>query len=851
MIEIKNVSKTYITKGNVSTRALSNVSLTLEEKGLVYILGKSGSGKSTLLNVISGLDKFDKGDILIYGNSIKEFKEKEYDFYRNTFVGFVFQEFNLIQNLSVYENVELAMSLQNQKEPSLIYETLEKVGLTDQAKQKGYQLSGGQVQRTAIARCIIKNPKVLFADEPTGSLDRSTSDEIIQIFKELSKTILVVIVSHNRDDASKYADRIIEVEDGRIIKDLVTSSLVNTVDNSNVAQIIGEKVVVLEKGNVLENDDLAKINTLLLQERRDYYISIENDVNKVKAYYPYLREAISSDNASNLKNIEENEVTPTTRFSQYQSKPEEFQEIHLIKSHLPFLKGLKLGASYLRVKVFRLVVTLILAISSVTLYGIGDNFSNYDIYYAIAKSTKNAQIKYSEVVSDSLFYPHNIQTIEKVVKKTADKNYSIPLTVYDSLYAQTQLFNGTFSGFVETDNPEQFGYPFLIKSDDYDSTPNDEGIVISSLAAYYINSKSGHFPRLELLIDTPLFIYDHPFKIIGILDVDFEQVINSYSYNYGNFDELNNQVYSRLFVKKGFREVIDQFPQSELYCTLTDLNEYFSRVKTIKGFNQTLYTVTDNSDEKGIYVDGNTYAALKGAKKVTLDVSASFKDHLVYKTFIIKGFLHTASSSTIYFDDELYSSTIQDILQPSSLIFYFGKDSTYQVSNFYRKIYSQGLQIRGEVVSVYYYTGIGFTYLGKMFQAFAIIVFLLVIILLYSFMLFSIKEHTKQIGILRAIGASKKDVMSIFLLEAAVIALITIVSAIITFGLACSWINTISNQGLANMVNVKIIFATFNISTISKMFGVTLVVVAISLIFPLLRVMKLQPVEAIREKTGN
>ena len=219
MIKIENLTKLYMAKKEITCRALDNVSTTLPDKGLVFILGKSGSGKSTLLNLIGGLDSFDSGDIVSFGNSLSSFTEADYEAYRSDFVSFVFQDYHLIDELTVLENITLFNSEGVDEE--LLRETLEIVGMTDYVNRYPDELSGGQKQRVAIARGVIKNPHVILCDEPTGNLDRNTSYQILELLKKLSKKQLVVIVSHNLTEAETYADRIIELADGKIIRDTV------------------------------------------------------------------------------------------------------------------------------------------------------------------------------------------------------------------------------------------------------------------------------------------------------------------------------------------------------------------------------------------------------------------------------------------------------------------------------------------------------------------------------------------------------------------------------------------------------------------------------------------------------
>ena len=220
MIEFKNVSKIYKTKKGVETKALNNINLKIGNKGLVFIVGKSGSGKSTMLNLLGGLDNITSGELFINNKDISKFKNKQYDAYRNTYVGFIFQEFNILENYNVYENIELALRLQNKKSSKEeIDNLLKKLGLENLDQRKINELSGGQKQRVAIARALIKNPEIILADEPTGNLDQTSSKQIFDLLKEISKEKLVIVVSHDMESAKNYADRIIEISDGNIIND--------------------------------------------------------------------------------------------------------------------------------------------------------------------------------------------------------------------------------------------------------------------------------------------------------------------------------------------------------------------------------------------------------------------------------------------------------------------------------------------------------------------------------------------------------------------------------------------------------------------------------------------------------
>ncbi|MDD7775774.1 MAG: ABC transporter ATP-binding protein/permease [Solobacterium sp.] len=221
MLQIKNISKTYKT-GNFIQKALNEVSLNLRDNEFVAILGPSGSGKTTLLNIIGGLDKYDSGDLIINGISTKDYKDKQWDTYRNHTIGFIFQSYNLIPHQTILSNVELALTIagiSKKEKTKLALDALDKVGLKEQAHKKPNQLSGGQMQRVAIARALVNNPSIVLADEPTGALDTKTSIQVMDLLKEVAKDRLVVMVTHNPELAKDYANRIVNLKDGVIIDD--------------------------------------------------------------------------------------------------------------------------------------------------------------------------------------------------------------------------------------------------------------------------------------------------------------------------------------------------------------------------------------------------------------------------------------------------------------------------------------------------------------------------------------------------------------------------------------------------------------------------------------------------------
>ena len=221
MLQIKNIVKDYGDKDNI-VHALKGINLNFRDCELVSILGQSGCGKTTLLNIIGGLDRYTSGDLIIDGVSTKNYKDVDWDTYRNVRVGFIFQSYNLIMHTDIVSNVEMALTLSGvsaKERRERAIKALEQVGLKDQIYKKPNQLSGGQMQRVSIARALINNPEILLADEPTGALDSATSIQIMDMIKEIAKDRLVIMVTHNPELAEKYSTRIVRLSDGEVVSD--------------------------------------------------------------------------------------------------------------------------------------------------------------------------------------------------------------------------------------------------------------------------------------------------------------------------------------------------------------------------------------------------------------------------------------------------------------------------------------------------------------------------------------------------------------------------------------------------------------------------------------------------------
>ena len=277
MIEVRNLTKIYKPKKSTPVTALNNISFDLGETGFIFILGKSGCGKSTLLNVLGGLDGYDSGDIIIDGISSNNFKQSEFAGYRNSSVGFVFQEYNLLSDFSVGANIAIALELQGKEASSDNIEALlSKVDLKGYLDRKPKELSSGEKQRIAIARALIKNPRIILADEPTGALDSNTGNQVLSVLQELSKTKLVVVVTHDSVAAEKYADRIISMSDGKIISDVQKIPNLHEVENKKISPD-ESKNSINEQVSIILEPNSQNLNTSNQKSQAKYKFQRKNE----------------------------------------------------------------------------------------------------------------------------------------------------------------------------------------------------------------------------------------------------------------------------------------------------------------------------------------------------------------------------------------------------------------------------------------------------------------------------------------------------------------------------------------------------------------------------------------------
>lgn len=317
MLEIKKINKSYRI-GDYKQQVLKNVSIKFRKNEFVSILGHSGSGKTTLLNLIGGLDRYDSGDIIINGKSTKNFKDKDWDAYRNNSIGFIFQSYNLIGHISILDNVEMGMTLSGiskKERRKKALEALNRVGLSSHIHKKPNQLSGGQMQRVAIARALANDPDIILADEPTGALDTSTSTSIMELIKEISKDKLVIMVTHNEEIAKEYSNRIIRLSDGEVqedsnpvekVKDNKDYHLKKTSMSFITALNLSLRNIITKKGRTLLTAFASSIGiigiALILSLSNGFDKQIEKFENETLTNYPITISKGTMENTEEIMN---------------------------------------------------------------------------------------------------------------------------------------------------------------------------------------------------------------------------------------------------------------------------------------------------------------------------------------------------------------------------------------------------------------------------------------------------------------------------------------------------------------------------------------------------------------------
>ncbi len=797
MIEIKNLVKKYQSEKKKEIIALNHINLNFKDHGMVFIIGKSGSGKSTLLHLIGGLDSFEEGDIKVFNRSIKDFKASEMDSYRNFYLGFIFQSYNVISDLTVKENIALALELQKKKaNEEEIDKLLTKVNMLEYKDRKPSQLSGGQLQRIAIARALIKKPKIILADEPTGALDYQTSVEIFDLLKSLSKEHLIITVTHANNMAKRYADRIITIDKGQVVADY--SRLKNEKQSKDNIQKISDgllKINNIENITEVEKNQIQKLannNPLYLAYKKEINLPDDLTVNDNLNTLPY--------NFENTKNIQEdNNIN-------YQP----------IKSHLTLKTKLKMGFSTLKHNRIRLGMTFILSILAFSLLGVVSTLSTYDEGSTFASS---AQI-----------YQPPTYALKKTLYEKED-NTGLPGKIrIDLSINDLNNINSKFESTIPVYRAHSFNLDQYSLADtskrNYAYFPEKSFNTVACLPnkdklAIYNYSLIGEYPKKE----NEIVISDYTFQMYkqsGILLADGTKL-----------NDLNN--YEDIINKKIYTSNTDK--------TLDKNDTNYTHSYTITGVLKQNIEYTDIKlafdDEK---VDANPLDLSKNSI-----LKEYIKTGVSFTTFVSNEFINNKLSN--YYlpgfnkNNPLYSILVPTIsTKTMNTLFdftrtYFKTDKN-DSSNYKRYVIDSTLT--NDIIGEKFETNI--TSLTKIAMYIAVSLGIISVLITTNYLYTSVSFKSREIGVLKALGATSLDVFEIFALEALIIGAVNfVISTILTY-----YLTGIVNTALMNLLAVPLGIIFFSYIQILIIFALAFILSLLSSFIPSYSIASLKPVKAMK-----
>jgi len=845
MLELKNVTKIYETDG-FKQKALDKFSIKFRKCEFVSILGPSGSGKTTLLNIIGGLDEYSSGDLIINGISTKKYTDRDWDAYRNHKIGFVFQSYNLIPHQTILSNVELALTLSGVSKierRKRAIESLKNVGLFDHIHKRPNQLSGGQMQRVAIARALVNNPDILLADEPTGALDSKTSTQIMDLLKEVAKDRLVIMVTHNSELASIYSTRIVELRDGNITGDSNPYKNDKKEENNNTdkktsmsfktALSLSLNNLMTKKGRTILTSIAGSIGIIGIALILSLSNGIQRYIDRVEeetlSSYPLVIEKNTVDMGSIIESM-------TSNIESEEYNDNKIHSVNIMGDMLSTfaeqaetndLKGLK---EYFE--------------------GDGKNINDYV-----------SDIKYSYNVTLNLYKNSN-----EIVRVN-------PTTILDSLGFGTSSISNVYSGFMSS-------YDVFEELMDNDSLVHQQYDLVS-----------GNWPTKynEVLLEVDKYnrISDYSLYSLGILDQEYlnEQFKNMTTGKEVNFEEtsyeindligltfklvLNTDYYEKqngIWINKSedddyMKNIISNAeeikivgiikPNDEaivgnnsagvvLYThSLTEhlinkINESKIAKEQLENKNINVFTGKDFSDNKGFDIKNLTSKELLALQKMSEIELAEY----------MKSYSENANSS---YEENLIKLGIADLSDPYTISIYpkdfDSKEEIIKIIDEYNSTKSDDDKIEyTDIVGIMMKSVTNIVnIISKVLIAFVAISLVVSSIMIAIITYISVIERTKEIGILRAIGASKRDIRRVFNAETLIIGFCAGV-----FGILITLILNIPiNLIIKHLANVS------NISVLPILGGIILIIISIILtviagLIPSSMASKKDPVEALR-----
>ena len=865
MLQLKNITKNYLS-GDKEVQALKGIDIEFRENEFVSILGQSGCGKTTLLNIIGGLDRYTSGDLIINGKSTKEFKDKDWDTYRNHSVGFVFQSYNLIPHQTVLANVELALTISGvgkAERKKKAIEALQKVGLGDQLNKKPNQMSGGQMQRVAIARALVNDPDILLADEPTGALDSKTSVQVMEILKEISKDRLIIMVTHNPELAKKYSSRIVKLLDGKIIDD----SNPYKSSEEDVKKARNKKDKSGKASMKFTTAVRLSLNNLMTKKGRTFLTSFAGSIGIIGIA---LILSLSHGMQSYINRVEEDTLS---------SYPLTIQEASIdVTSMLEAMMGNGEKEEHNDNKIYsRPIVNNILETVSTKLQT--NNLEEFKKYLESGDTNIKDYI-------NAIQYEYNLNL--NIYKQNEDKTYQQvnPSKVFD------ELGFGEMMESRQSTSSMMSGSMTMTQTDVWNEMLDNQNLLQSQYDVL-----AGKWPtkynEVVLIVDENNEVSDYTLYSLGIKDIkelneSMEKIKNKEKVEAGesesySYDDLLNYKFKILlntdYYKESGNAWQDMSNDDEYMKNVVDNAEEITIVGIIKpneenvsssgagmiGYTKELkeYVInkineTEIVKEQKENPNINVFTGIEFPENQnsSFDYSQLTDEQRMYMATLSEAELaelmkNYAENSTATYDSNLSTLGVVDLNKPSTINIYpkdfESKDMiTTRISEYNDKQTNDGKE--ENVITYTDIVGVMMSSVSTIINviSYVLIAFVGISLVVSSIMIgiityISVLERTKEIGILRSIGASKKDVSRVFNAETLIIGLVA--------GLIGIVVTLLLNIPI-NMI-IKSIVGISNISKLPTAGAIILVVISVGLtmiagLIPARFAAKRDPVEALR-----
>ena len=841
MLQLQRISKVYYT-GNQEFHALKDISIRFRENEFVSILGQSGSGKTTLLNIIGGLDQYTSGDLLIQGKSTKQFKDRDWDSYRNHTIGFVFQSYNLIGHQTALSNVEIAMTLSGvskSERKKRAIEALERVGLKDHLYKKPSQMSGGQMQRIAIARALVNNPKVVLADEPTGALDSETSVQIMELLKDIAKERLVIMVTHNPELAKTYSTRIVQVLDGNILSD---SNPYEPTEEPKQGDIHFTKT----KMSFLTALALS-FNNLLTKKGRTFLTAFAGSIGIIGIA---LILALSNGVSDYVKKVQEDTLVslPLTISEQNQSN---LMATSPDLSEKPYRDKNELGVNTLLTNLLKKQI------------GKNDlaSFKNYLDKHASEVEHLTKDIRYQYNLQPYIYasdtsngpksiLPSNLANEVDTANQTI-KGYLQNIDYWSQLSSDQEMLNAQYD-VLEGRLPKDKSEIVLIV---------DEENQISDLLLYSLRIKDPSELNDAKKLDE---LKSQTYQYRDFIGKTFKAVVNTNRFVKENnqwMNKIDDEAYMKTQIENGLElKIVGVLRQKE--GTSSGVNSPSGGVAYTSALIDDTSEQIQNSDivkEQEANPTINVFTGKAFAKDPkpfnSADLTEEEKIQLVKLTpeqqaqYIQQ---YNENSAATY-EENLAKLGVIDKSKPAAIEFYTSSFQQKQELKDFINAYNTAKKDAGEDDKVLSYSDDIQTIMSSITTMVGVITtvlvgFVAISLIVSSIMIaiityISVLERTKEIGILRAMGASKKDIRRIFTAETAIEGFISGV-----LGIAITLLTTLPiNAVVAKMTNVENV-AQLPWEAALILIGISIVLTMLAGLIPSRIAAKKDPVESLRSE---